>query len=85
MDLQVSDVVSFKESKFEVVEDSIVKGKQRRKALFRINLLSLLLLFGIFIIGFIVIAILHDEVSVSGFLWKILIVFGSYFIDIIMH
>jgi hypothetical protein len=85
MNYKVSDFVLFKDNRFEVVEDLVVKNKQKSKALRRINIESIFLLVGIFILGFIIISIIHSEVEVSGVLWKLPVVFISFILYIIVH
>lgn len=83
--LQVSQKKVFKQQEYEVIENLIVRDEDKIKMLKRINILSIIILFGTVIIGGFTIALLHSDVMFEFELLHILLFFAAFVAFIFVH
>lgn len=78
-------VTEYDNKRYEIVEDYIVKPKDKRKFLVLINIISFAILFGVFAIGILLIEYLHGEIIFEFDLIGLLLFIVFFIVFILVH
>lgn len=83
--MEINEIITFKNRKFEVVKNLGAKTDKKRKTSFWVGLFSILLFVVVFILGFIAIRLLFPPMCIPVTIWTFVGLVGGYIAYTLVH